>query len=144
MSNKYMTKPSHPGYSSFIETKCDYCQTVFWESKSSYLKKKRHFCSMKCYSDFRREFLPKEEQHAFGKGFSIEERNLRAKCRSTLNHAIRDGKIIGPLPCEVCFTTHDIEAHHDDYNKPLEVRWLCFTHHRELHKSVYENPELLQ
>ena len=37
-------------------------------------------------------------------------------------------------PCEVCGDTK-VEKHHDDYSKPLEVRWLCKTHHRELHAS---------
>jgi hypothetical protein len=34
-------------------------------------------------------------------------------------------------PCEVCGAR--AEAHHDDYSKPLEVRWLCRTHHRRWH-----------
>jgi hypothetical protein len=37
-------------------------------------------------------------------------------------------------PCEVCGTEEDVQAHHDDYSKPLDVRWLCRKHHREHHK----------
>lgn len=28
-----------------------------------------------------------------------------------------------------------INAHHDDYSKPFNVRWLCPQHHREWHKN---------
>src|SRR5690606_23859393 len=30
--------------------------------------------------------------------------------------------------CEVCGSP-DVDAHHDDYSRPLEVRWLCRQHH---------------
>lgn len=42
-----------------------------------------------------------------------------------------------PLPCEVC-ADPEVHAHHDDYNKPLAVRWLCAAHHAAHHKSVRE------
>lgn len=44
--------------------------------------------------------------------------------------------------CEVCGLPPDdssgrqrIHAHHDDYNRPLAVRWLCKKHHDEWHKQ---------
>jgi hypothetical protein len=35
-------------------------------------------------------------------------------------------------PCEVCGEPK-ADAHHDDYSKPLDVRWLCRKHHAEWH-----------
>jgi hypothetical protein len=46
------------------------------------------------------------------------------------------------MPCEVCKETN-VDAHHDDYNKPLDVRWLCKKHHREHHKSEINLKETL-
>lgn len=56
----------------------------------------------------------------------------KAKANQMVGNAIRDGKLIRQ-PCQVCGTTVKIEAHHTDYSKPLDVQWLCFKHHRELH-----------
>jgi len=36
--------------------------------------------------------------------------------------------------CEICKSAFT-EAHHDDYSKPLSVRWLCVKHHNEWHKQ---------
>lgn len=123
---------------------CDDCGTMATERKSHYDRKKRHFCGQSCYSDFRATKLPKEEQHRYGTGLSSAEQAKRRKARSDLNHAVRDGKISVGLICEVEECSEPPEAHHDDYSKPLEVRWLCFEHHRAHHKAIYENHELLK
>lgn len=51
------------------------------------------------------------------------------RARTAVGNALRDGRIT-KTPCEVRGTTK-VQAHHDDYAKPLEVRWLCFRCHRE-------------
>jgi hypothetical protein len=38
-------------------------------------------------------------------------------------------------PCEVC-GAEKAHAHHDDYSKPLIVRWLCPAHHAEVHAAT--------
>ncbi len=53
---------------------------------------------------------------------------------SKVAQAIRQKKL-KRQPCEVCGSTVRINAHHDDYSKPLEVRWLCPQHHMELHNQ---------
>jgi hypothetical protein len=50
---------------------------------------------------------------------------------SAVNNAKRRGKLY-PKPCEICGSIKS-EAHHDDYMKKLEVRWLCSTHHHSIH-----------
>lgn len=52
--------------------------------------------------------------------------------RAAVAYALRNGKI-ERKPCEVCGSTDQVQAHHLDYSKPLDVRWLCFKHHREAH-----------
>ena len=53
--------------------------------------------------------------------------------RVLTNQAIALG-LLSRQPCEVCGMTK-VHAHHVDYTKPLEVRWLCSAHHRENHRG---------
>lgn len=129
-----------------VEFLCDFCSSETVTRKSHYDRKRRHFCSQQCYSSYRRELLAPNEHNRYGTGVPPVERAKRVKARSDLNHAINQGKI-SRRNCEVEGCGDWGEAHHDDYDKPLEVRFLCFEHHREWHKLVdplYENPELLE
>lgn len=60
--------------------------------------------------------------------------------RSAVIHAIRDGRLRRG-PCEVCGCV-EVQGHHDDYSKPLEVRWLCVKHHFEAHRKYDDNYQL--
>lgn len=51
-----------------------------------------------------------------------------------VRNAVRDGKLT-KMPCQICGSSIRVHAHHDDYSKPLEVRWLCTTHHKEWHAN---------
>lgn len=52
--------------------------------------------------------------------------------RRVCKECVRDGHLTKPDKCEVpgCDRS-DVHGHHDDYSKPLEVRWLCPAHHAE-------------
>jgi ribosomal protein S27AE len=53
--------------------------------------------------------------------------------RGAVQNLIKSGKLLRQ-PCEVCGETR-VEAHHDDYSKPLEIRWLCIPCHRDAHQN---------
>lgn len=58
---------------------------------------------------------------------------VRHDARWKLNREIAAGRI-ERQPCEVC--GERAQAHHDDYNKPLDVRWLCRSCHRAHHAAA--------
>lgn len=49
-----------------------------------------------------------------------------------VSNAKRDKKLFGE-PCEICGAKKPIHAHHDDYLKPLNIRWLCSACHSQWH-----------
>jgi len=63
-----------------------------------------------------------------------EKNPQKYKAQSMVNNSIRDKKL-SRQPCEVCGTDKSIHGHHDDYLKPLDVRWLCAVHHSQWHKE---------
>ena len=63
---------------------------------------------------------------------------LKIQSRHELNHAIEGGELKRGR-CEDCGKTPDQEkiyGHHEDYNKPLDIVWLCSSCHMRRHLSL--------
>jgi hypothetical protein len=64
----------------------------------------------------------------------------KKKARQKFAYAVKAGRIVRQ-PCGVC-GKEPAEGHHEDYNKPFDVIWLCKDHHAELSRT-YSECELL-
>lgn len=70
-----------------------------------------------------------------GKRSALRYSRKRDKRKTAARDFTRAAIVLGYLvrqPCEVCGTSK-VQAHHGDYEKPLDVRWLCTTHHADEH-----------
>ena len=59
----------------------------------------------------------------------------RYRAHYMVTNAVRDGRL-KKTDCETCGTNENIQGHHDDYSKPLEVRWLCAKCHHRHHAEM--------
>lgn len=64
-----------------------------------------------------------------------DEQKYRANVRSKLKMRVRRGLIIKATNCTWCGDSENIEAHHEDYDKPYDVIWLCRKCHDEHHSK---------
>jgi len=60
------------------------------------------------------------------------------KCKAThlVAYALKLGKINKPSCCSSCGDERKLAAHHDDYEFPFKVRWLCYSCHGREHSKL--------
>jgi hypothetical protein len=80
--------------------------------------------------DSQRYKLYKDHELARRRAWDVRNPD-KAKAHRALNYAIRQGKV-EKLGCLVCGNPKS-HAHHEDYDKPLQVIWLCALHHSAHH-----------
>ena len=75
----------------------------------------------------------RERAREYERARYAEDATFRTKkqARNAVLRLIHNGTISRGA-CEVCGEP-EAQAHHDDYSRPLDVRWLCDAHHREHH-----------
>jgi ribosomal protein S27AE len=61
-----------------------------------------------------------------------------ARVHGAVARAIRIGLLV-KQPCARCGETK-VEAHHEDYSRPLDVIWLCRKHHMQRHRERGDVP----
>ena len=59
----------------------------------------------------------------------------KRKAHKIVEYALMRGDLIRE-PCERCGTTDNVQAHHDDYSRPLDIMWLCPSHHGDRHSEL--------
>lgn len=58
----------------------------------------------------------------------------RMQCHNAVARAVRSGQLVRQ-PCVRCGDVKSL-AHHEDYDKPLDVMWLCQPCHKQRHKEL--------
>ena len=107
-----------------VEARKKYQETEAYAESSSKAKEK-----------FKTSVKGKESKALSTKKY--REKNVKIyKAHNKVNTSLCNGSIVKPKSCENCnITTTKLEAHHCDYNKPLDLMWLCIKCHVDWHKN---------
>lgn len=129
--NKWYKKSGSSGY----RNSCKQCENLynktFREQKKDDLNKKRR----KRTGAQPKRYCTDPIQRKRNEDMYRSERKYPEKkaARIILNAYISMGKIVKPNSCEMCLKKIRVEGHHEDYSKPLEVKWVCKRCHADIH-----------
>jgi len=120
----------HPKMSDGHINKCKECTKK--DVKKNYFKNREAYIE---YDRQREQTLHRKKLKIKYQKQTRKNNPQKYKCTTMVNHAIKKGKIKKGL-CEVC-NNEKVEAHHEDYDKPFDINWLCKKHHLKLHNKIY-------
>ena len=60
----------------------------------------------------------------------------KVEAHSIVKVKLRNGEVVRGEFCSKCGNGGVIQAHHEDYLKPLKITWLCRTCHKQEHRKV--------
>lgn len=100
----------------------------------------------KKYWDNREDILKAENSRRKTPEFREYARNYQAMLRKDrkelvlawqkVTKALKSGKLVRASECVRCGSTINIEGHHMDYAKPLDVLWVCSKCHKAIHSDL--------
>lgn len=115
--------------------------------RDEYRKKNKEKITLKC-----REYRLENKDHLEEKAREWRSKNKesytssvklhnkknpeKVRARKILNYHISKGNMTKPIICSGCKSETKIYAHHDDYTKPLDIRWLCKVCHGIEHRII--------
>lgn len=143
------------------DTKCKECAKEYSRKYQQEHREERIAYSKKYYADHKSEMNQKSKEwtksnrgkhNEYCKKWNSEnldrmldyQKKSRAehpekyRANAVVNSRIKRGKLTKPTACEVCGKAGRVEAHHDDYSKPLEVVWCCKSCHWKLDEERRE------
>lgn len=85
-----------------------------------------------CMPQYKRGGKP---ERAAKRRWTRENAEKRA-AHKAVEYAVLRGDLMRPDRCQRCPRADHIQAHHDDYSRPLDVMWLCPMCHRVRHAEI--------
>lgn len=128
-------------YRTRVPAVCAGCGEPFEAIESELKRGKGKTCSRSCAASLASPKDQMGERNPNWRGGAEPYRDAKRRYRSRHRHKarahmlVRDAVAAGLLmrsPCEIC-GHFEVQGHHDDYEKPLDVRWLCKAHHEAHH-----------
>lgn len=116
------------------ESKCSKCQEVKPLTefhRDSKAKNKAFAYCKECSCEKAKKNHFKNRDKALERMRLYNKSRHRSTAHNKVTAALRSG-VLKRQPCEIC-GAEKTDAHHDDYGKPLDVRWLCRSHHIQWH-----------
>lgn len=124
-----------------MKKKCKKCQTEYENPQEHFYRKKVmkdglspycKTCDRKLADKHRKDTT---KRVLYNKKWMHKRDPEKHKARYTLNNAIKLGKVMKPEVCQHCGTGGLIHGHHENYQEPLNVMWLCRPCHFNIHNG---------
>jgi hypothetical protein len=84
-------------------------------------------------SELKAEKEDREAQRSADADELAQWRRRQQSAHAKVSAAVQSGDLVRPDTCSACEDECKPVAHHDDYHKPLDVRWLCGSCHGKHH-----------
>ena len=123
----------HTGFMDGRHSACKSCMSI---EAAAYRQRNREKCATwgrKSRSN------PERREYVNRKNREWRENNQeKIRAHQRLNWMVKKGSIVrGPCArMEQGGCSGPVHGHHEDYSKPLEVVWLCMSHHRRHHSEI--------
>ena len=102
--------------------KCFTCDERFKTNRGA------KYCSDVCY----RLSVEYKESRAKGRRKWKVDNKVAHACNKKVTRAVKNGRLV-KVPCKCGEDV--VEGHHEDYDKPYDVIWMCRNCHTEYHKD---------
>ena len=119
----------HPAMADGLLNKCKSCtKKDVTQHRNDNIEKVREYDRIRASNPERQKAA-----YAISKAWRQEDKR-RMQCHRAVYKAVKSGKLVRQN-CERCGNEKSL-AHHEDYDQPLMVNWLCQSCHKQRHKEI--------